>query len=69
MSPDQYRELLATVKNMAVTADALSHTCQMLSAGETDAARHAYFHRLHVAFNDCAIGLRQAIDAAPTVLI
>jgi hypothetical protein len=68
MSPEQYSELLATVKRMAVTADALSHTCQMLSAGETDAARHAFFHRLHAALTDCKLALHHALDAAPVMV-
>jgi hypothetical protein len=65
MSPEQFSELLTTVKHMRDTADALSRTCHMLAAGETSAARHAYFHRMHIALNDCALSLRHAIDAAP----
>jgi hypothetical protein len=40
----------------------------MLAAGETSAERHGFFHRLHVALNDCALSLRHAIDAAPTIV-
>lgn len=65
MTTDEYAELLATVKCMRDTADALSRTCQILAADETSAARHAYFHRLHVALNDCGLALHHAIDAAP----
>jgi hypothetical protein len=68
MSPDQYRELVTTIQRMRDAADALGRTCQMLAASETSAARHGYFHRLHIALNDCAISLRHAIDAAPTIV-
>jgi hypothetical protein len=68
MTSAQYDELMTTVKRMRDTADALSRTCQMLAASETSAARHGYFHRLHIALNDCAISLRHAIDAAPAMV-
>jgi hypothetical protein len=68
MTPKQFSELLTTAKRMRDTADALSRSCQMFAAVEKDAARHAYFHRLHVALNDCALALRHTIDAAPAVL-
>ena len=68
MTPEQFVELKTTVTRMRDTADALSRTCLMLAAGETSAARHGYFHRLHIALNDCALSLRHAIDAAPTIV-
>jgi hypothetical protein len=68
MTPAQYQELMTTVKRMRDTADALSRSCHMFATLEKDAARHAYFHRLHVALNDCALALRHTIDAAPAVL-
>jgi hypothetical protein len=68
MTPAQYQELMTTVEHMRNTSDALSRTCQMLAASETSAARHGYFHRLHIALNDCATSLRHAIDAAPTMV-
>ena len=68
MNPDQFSELVTTIQRMRDTADALSRSCQMFATGEKDAARHAYFHRLHVALNDCALVLRHTIDAAPAVL-
>jgi hypothetical protein len=68
MSPDQYSELLTTVGHMRDTSDALSRTCAMLAAGETDAARHGYFHRLHVSLNDCKLALHHALDAAPVMV-
>jgi hypothetical protein len=68
MSLEQYGELVTTVTHMRDTSDALSRTCQMLAAGETSAERHGFFHRLHVALNDCALSLRHAIDAAPTIV-
>jgi hypothetical protein len=68
MSPDQYSELLTTVKRMCGTADALGRTCQMLAASETSAARHAYFHRLHIALTDCKLALGHALDAAPVMV-
>jgi hypothetical protein len=68
MTPEQFVELKTTVTRMRDTADALSRTCLMLAAGETSAARHGYYHRLHIALNDCALSLRHAIDAAPTIV-
>ena len=68
MTPEQFDELKTTVTRMRDTADALSRSCQMFATGEKDAARHAVFHRLYVALNDCAIALRHTIDAAPAVL-
>jgi hypothetical protein len=68
MTLEQYEELKTTVTRMRDTADALSRTCAMLAAGDTDAARHGYFHRLHIALNDCALSLRHAIGAAPTIV-
>jgi hypothetical protein len=66
---EQFRELVATVQKFATTADALSRTCAMLAAGETDAARHGYFHRLHVSLNDCKLALHHALNAAPTMVV
>jgi hypothetical protein len=68
VTKEQFSELLTTAKRMRDTADALSRACQMFATVEKDAARHAYFHRLHVALNDCAFALRHTIDAAPAVL-
>jgi hypothetical protein len=68
MSPDQYNELVRTIQRMRDTSDALSRTCQMLAASETDAARRGYFHRLHVSLHDCKLALHHAIDAAPTMV-
>jgi hypothetical protein len=68
MTPEQYQELMTTVAHMRDTSDALSRTCQMLAASETSAARHAYFHRLHIALNDCKLALGHALDAAPVMV-
>lgn len=68
MTLEQFDELKTTIQRMAVTADALGRTCHMLAAGETDAARHAFFHRLHVALTDCKLALHHALNAAPTMV-
>ena len=68
MTPEQFAELLTTAKRMRDTADALARSCQMFATGEKDPARHAYFHRLHVALNDCALAQRHTIDAAPAAI-
>ena len=68
MTPEQFVELKTTVTRMRDTADALSRTCAMLAASETDAARHGYFHRLHVSLNDCKLALHHALKAAPTIV-
>jgi hypothetical protein len=68
MTQDQFAELLATVGHMRDTCDALGRTCQMLAASETDAARHGYFHRMHIALNDCKLALHHALNAAPVVV-
>ena len=68
MTPAQYQELNTTMQRMRDTCDALSRTCAMLAAGETDAARHAYFHRMHIALNDCKLALHHALNAAPVVV-
>jgi hypothetical protein len=68
MTPEQFDELKTTVTRMRDTADALSRTCHMLAASETDAARHGYFHRLHVSLNDCKLALHHALSAAPTMV-
>jgi hypothetical protein len=67
MTPKQYDELIVTVLRMRDTADALSRSCHMFAMAEKDVARHAYFHRLHVALNDCSLALKHTIDAAPMV--
>ena len=68
MTLEQYEELKTTVSHMRDASDALSRTCHLLAASETDAARHAYFHRMHIALNDCKLSLRHAIKAAPTIV-
>jgi hypothetical protein len=68
MTPQQYAELIATAERMRDTADALSRTCAMLAAGETRAERHAYFHRMHIALNDCKLVLHHALKAAPAMV-
>jgi hypothetical protein len=68
MSPEQYDELLATTKRMAVTADALSRSMALFAASEKDPSKHSIFWRLHVSLNDCALNLKHAIDAAPTMV-
>jgi hypothetical protein len=68
MTKEQFDELLTTAKRMRDTADGLSRACQMFARVDKDPARHAFFHRLHVALNDCALALRHTIDAAPAVL-
>jgi hypothetical protein len=68
MTLEQYEELKTTVSHMRDASDALSRTCQMLAAGETNAARHAYFHRMHVALTDCKLALGHTIDAAPAMV-
>jgi hypothetical protein len=68
MSPEQYSELLTTVRRMCDTADALSRTCQMLASSETDAGRHAFFHRMHVVLNDAKLALHHTLDAAPAMV-
>jgi hypothetical protein len=68
MSPQQYDELLTTVKRMRDTADALSRSMALFAASEKDPSTHSTFWRLHVALNDCAIGLKHAIEAAPVMV-
>jgi hypothetical protein len=68
MSPAQYSELLATVSHMRDAAAALSQSMALFAASEKDASRHSTFMRLHMACNDCALGLKHAIDAAPTMV-
>jgi hypothetical protein len=68
MTPEQFSELLTTAKRVRDTASALSQACQMFARVEKEPVRHAYFHRLHVVLNDCALALRHTIDAAPAVL-
>jgi hypothetical protein len=67
MSPDQYSELLTTVLRMCDTAHVLSRSMEMFAQSEKDPSKHSTFWRLHVALNDCALGLRHALDAAPPI--
>ena len=68
MTPAQFDELMTTAKHMCDTADALSRSMQLFASGEKDAVRHAFFHRMHTALNDCALSLRHAIGAAPAMV-
>jgi hypothetical protein len=68
MTRAEYDSLLGTVQRMAKTADILSRTMATIAASETQASRHATFHRLHSVLTDTAINLRHAIDAAPTMV-
>jgi hypothetical protein len=43
-------------------------TCQMLASSETDAGRHAFFHRMHVVLNDAKLALHHTLDAAPAMV-
>jgi hypothetical protein len=61
MTAEQFAELMVTVRRMRDTADALFRSCHMFATVEKDAARYAYFHRLHVALNDCALALRRTM--------
>jgi hypothetical protein len=47
-------------------AAALSLSMALFAASEKDASRHSTFMRLHMACNDCALGLKHALDTAPT---
>jgi hypothetical protein len=66
MAPAQYDELMTTIQHMRDTADALSRSMGLFAASEKNPAAHATFMRLHVALNDCALGLKHALDTAPT---
>jgi hypothetical protein len=66
MTQDQYAELLTTVTHMRDAAAALSLSMALFAASEKDASRHSTFMRLHMACNDCALGLKHALDTAPT---
>ena len=68
MTPAEYQELTTTVSRMRDTSDALSRTCAMLAAGETDAGRHAFFHRMSVVLNDAKFALNHTLDAAPAMV-
>jgi hypothetical protein len=68
MTPEQFDGLKTTVTRMRDTADALSRSMQLFASSEEDPARHAFFHRMHMALNDCAISLRHAIGAAPAMV-
>jgi hypothetical protein len=68
MSPEQFSELVTTMQRMRDTCDALSRTCQILAAGETDAARHAFFHRMSVVLNDAKFALNHTLAAAPAMV-
>jgi hypothetical protein len=68
MTPQQYDELIVTVRHMRDAADALSRSMALFATSEKDPSTHSTFWRLHVALNDCALGLKHAIDAAPTMV-
>jgi hypothetical protein len=68
MTPEQFSELATTMQRMRDTCDALSRTCSMLAAGETDAGRHAFFRRLHVVLNDAKLALHHTLNAAPPMV-
>jgi hypothetical protein len=68
MTPQQYDELIVTVTHMRDAAAALSHSMALFAASEKDASRHSTFMRLHMACNDCALGLKHALDAAPLMV-
>jgi hypothetical protein len=68
MSPEQFSELVTTLSCMRETAHVLSRSMEMFARTEPDAARHAYFSRLHVALGDCALALGHALKAAPTIV-
>jgi hypothetical protein len=68
MTPQQYDELIVTVTHMRDAAAALSHSMALFAASEKDPSKHSTFMRLHMACNDCALGLKHAIDAAPTIV-
>jgi hypothetical protein len=69
MSPEQFSELVTTLSHMRDTCDALSRTCQMLAASETDAGRHAFFHRMHAVLNDAKFALNHTLDSAPAMAV
>jgi hypothetical protein len=40
----------------------------LFAASEKDPSKHSIFWRLHVSLSDCALNLKHAIDAAPTIM-